>query len=208
MASTNNRPTITGKTLREIAEERDAIDVFLSANEGELTPEIEAWLASNENDVKAKVQAIGLFVKREEQSVVTIGLEQKRLAERKQAIEKRIEWLKAYVAECLDRLGFQPGDSIKGALITVAVQANNPKIVGAPENPSVQYDPLDQDVLARWHREGVPFVSTRTVYSFDRKSALSALQGDASIVSPAMESTQKLTSHDVRVVRDASVRFR
>jgi hypothetical protein len=202
MAKAKTYEPTTGKSLREIVEERQVLDLWLFEQEGELTPELDALMRDQEADEKKKIEAVGYYIATEEEEIEAIKRQIARLAARRQAKENRIDWLKnRYLAEMLMKLGYKVGDAVKGAFATVRIQLNNPRIDGAPENPRVEAKDDEQQVLARWFREGVPFMSVREVYLFDRKAALAELQSF-----PGSKEAIRLSTHDVKAVRDESVR--
>lgn len=191
MAKTKERPPTTGKTLREIAEERVVLDQWLLEQEGELTPELDALMRDHEGDAKAKIEAVGYYIAEEEEDIEKIKRQVARLEARRRAKENRIDWLKnRYLAEMLVKLGYGPGDAVKGALATVRIQLNNPRLDG--EGPDV-------DTLIAWM--GQPGFSKYVryepeQYALDRKQLLS----DASF------NPDLLTVANLKIVRDESVR--
>lgn len=187
MASPKERPPTTGKTLREIVEERQVLAAWLLEQEGELTPDLDELLRDQDADEKKKIEAVGFYIATEEEEVEAIKRQIARLVARRQAKENRIDWLKnRYLAEMLLKLGYKVGDAVKGALATVRIQLNNPRLDGVPE---------DQAVLEAWEKKGVEWVKQKIEYVFDKKGALETGRLDPSYL-----------PEGVTIVRDESVR--
>lgn len=191
MATAKAPQPVTGKTLREIAEERQVLDSWLLEQEGELSPDIESLLTDHEGDVTAKVEAVARYIVTEDQRAESIKAEVARLSRRMAAITNRNEWLRRYLAAQLDTLGFKPGDAVKGTLVTVRVQLNNPRLDG--EEP-------DTDTLITWAMAGAPLAKyirfTPEQYALDRNALLADAKLEPALLPGAM-----------RIVRDASVRI-
>lgn len=191
MAKTKERPVTTGKTLREIADERAVLDQWLLEQEGELTPELAALLADHEGDAREKIEAVGWYIAEEEEDIEKIKRLEAQLAARRQAKTNRIDWLKnRYLAEMLVKLNYGPGDAVKGALATVRVQLNNPRLDGEGPNTDALIDWQGRDDLAKYVRY------TPEQYALDRKAFLA----DASL------DPELLALGGMKIVRDESVR--
>jgi hypothetical protein len=191
MAKTKERPVTTGKTLREIADEKQVLETWIAEQEGELTPELEALLADHEADATVKIEAMARYIGDEEGRIEVVERELARLTARKAAMENRIDRLKNhYIARELDRLGYGPGDAVRTALITVRVQLNNPKLIGDEPNEATLITWAMNDRLAKYVR------FTPETYALDRVTLLT----DAKITPALLPGTMK-------IVRDESVRI-
>lgn len=187
MGTTKDRPATTGRTLRQIVEDRQQLDAWLLEQDGELTPELDSLLRDQEADEKKKIEAVGFYIATEEEEIEALKRTIDRLTARRKAKENRIDWLKnRYLAEMLLKLGYKVGDAVKGALATVRIQLNNPRLDGVPE---------DQAVLELWSARGVEWVHEKVEYVFDKKAALEAGKLDP-----------KYLPEGVTIVRDESVR--
>lgn len=179
----------TGRTLREIVDERQVLDDWLLEQEGELTPELDALMRGHEIDTKRKIEAVGYYIAEEEEEIETIKRQVARLVARRQAKENRIDWLKnRYLAEMLMKLGYKTGDAVKGALATVRIQLNNPRLDG--EVPEAL---LTDWMIDEQRSKFVKYVPEQ--YVLDKVSFLSAAKLDESLL-----------PEGVRIVRDESVR--
>ena len=103
--------------LMEMAEEVDS---------GALIDTLEAL----QDAIEDKAENIAKFIKNLEADAKIIKEEEKRLAERRQSIEKKIERLKQYLQEQLEVAGLQ---KVKRPTITVAIQNNPPSVEIADE---------------------------------------------------------------------------
>lgn len=183
------RPAVTGKTLADIARDKQALEEWLVENEGELTPELEALLTDHETERAAKIERIGYIISEEEAQIEAIKVQLARLTDRKRAAEGRIAWLKdGYLARLMQEMGMEPGDKVKGALSTVALQLNNPRLDGEFTEAEV-FDLYEYDATL------VKFVPQQ--YVPDKVAILAAAKLDPSIL-----------PEGVKVVRDISVRVK
>lgn len=82
-------------------------------------------LQSLEDAIEEKVENIAKLVKNLEADTKIIKEEEQRLAERRRAIEAKVERLKTYLQEQLEVAGLQ---KVKRPTITVAIQANPPSV--------------------------------------------------------------------------------
>lgn len=98
--------------LLEMAEEMD-------------TDAIVDTLEALQEAIEDKAENIAKLVKNLEADVKIIKEEEQRLAERRRAIEAKIERLKAYLQEQLETAGIE---KVKRPTITVAIQANPPSV--------------------------------------------------------------------------------
>lgn len=82
-------------------------------------------LEALQDAIEDKVENIAKFIKNLEADAKIIKEEEKRLAERRQSIEKKIDRLKQYLQEQLEVAGLQ---RVKRPTITVAIQNNPPSV--------------------------------------------------------------------------------
>lgn len=82
-------------------------------------------LESLQDAIEEKAENIAKLVKNLEADVKIIKEEEQRLAERRRAIEVKIERLKTYLQEQLETAGIE---KVKRPTITVAIQANPPSV--------------------------------------------------------------------------------
>ena len=98
--------------LSEMAEEMD-------------TDAIVDTLEALQEAIEDKAENIAKLIRNLEADVKVIRDEEKRLAERRQVIENKIERLKSYLQEQLEIAGI---DKVKRPTITVAIQKNPPSV--------------------------------------------------------------------------------
>lgn len=79
-----------------------------------------------EDEIETKVENIAKVIKTTDAQVKAIKDEEKRLAERRKALEAEIERLKTYVSTTLQNAGLT---KVKGSLLTVSLQNNKPSVV-------------------------------------------------------------------------------
>jgi len=96
----------------------------------EIAEEIESdalvdTLEALQDAIEDKAENIAKIIKNLEADAKIIKEEEKRLAERRQSIEKKIDRLKQYLQEQLEVAGLQ---KVKRATITVAIQNNPPSV--------------------------------------------------------------------------------
>ncbi len=172
----------TGKSLRDIAEERQTLNEFLTEMDGELTPEIEALFDDHEGDLASKVERIGFVIQQNSDLIAATGATIDRLIARNARRTKQNEWLKnSYLARLLAEMGMEPGDKVVGGTTTVRLQLNNPRLEGEvlPEKVSSEYRRIVPEEVV-----------------VDRAALLRDAKLDASVL-----------PEGVRVVQDISVRL-
>jgi predicted nuclease with TOPRIM domain len=81
-------------------------------------------LESIQDSIEDKVENTAKVIKSIEADVLAIKEEEKRLKERRQALESRIDNIKDYLKEQLEKAGI---DKVKRATFTVSIQNNPPK---------------------------------------------------------------------------------
>lgn len=82
-------------------------------------------LASLQDAIEDKAENIAKLIKNLEADAKIIKEEEQRLAERRRAIEAKVDKLKMYLQEQLETAGLQ---KVKRPTITVAIQANPPSV--------------------------------------------------------------------------------
>jgi len=87
-------------------------------------------LEALQGEIEEKAENIAKLVKNLEADAKIIKEEEQRLAERRRAIEAKVERLKAYLQEQLEVAGLQ---KVKRPTITVAIQNNPPSVEIADE---------------------------------------------------------------------------
>jgi chromosome segregation ATPase len=98
----------------------------------EMDPEVlKDTLSSIQEEIEDKAENIAKLIRNLEADAKIIREEEKRLAERRQSIEKKIDYLKQYLQEQLEVAGLQ---KVKRPTITVAIQNNPPSVEIADEN--------------------------------------------------------------------------
>jgi DNA repair exonuclease SbcCD ATPase subunit len=98
----------------------------------EMDPEVlKDTLSSIQEEIEDKAENIAKLIRNLEADAKIIREEEKRLAERRQSIEKKIDYLKQYLQEQLEVAGLQ---KVKRATITVSIQYNPPSVEIADEN--------------------------------------------------------------------------
>jgi len=82
-------------------------------------------LASLQDAIEDKAENIAKFIRNLEADAKIIREEEQRLAERRRAIEAKVDKLKMYLQEQLETAGLQ---KVKRPTITVAIQVNPPSV--------------------------------------------------------------------------------
>jgi hypothetical protein len=86
---------------------------------------IEMALTSIETEIEAKAQNISVILKGMEYDASIIKTEEKRLSDRRRALENKITWLKGYLQEQMEAAGI---DKIKTPTVTIGIQKNPPAV--------------------------------------------------------------------------------
>lgn len=121
---TTTTPAPARETLFSLSEDLLALDALLTESDGELTPEVEAWMAEYRDKLADKVDGIGWFWRTIEARIAGFKAAQDDLARKRQIEERKIERLKGYVASCLVHLGTR---KLEGPTYTLAMQKNGGK---------------------------------------------------------------------------------
>ena len=105
----------------------DNEDIDLSA--------IEMALTTLESEIQSKAQNITVILRGMENDAEVIKAEERRLADRRKALENKVAWFKNYLMEQMEVAGL---DKIKTPTLTIAIQKNPPavQIVNEKEIPA------------------------------------------------------------------------
>lgn len=121
------------------------------------TAVLETALQQIEADITAKCQNIAILMKGLEAEIDAHKAEEKRLAERRRALEGKRDWLKNYLATELDKVGLE---KVKAGVFTVALQNNPPAVEITGQVPAEfvtiipeQYQP-DKKRIAEYLKAG------------------------------------------------------
>lgn len=169
---------MAGIKLYELTEARDILDLFLAETEGEETPELAELFAQLVGEIDEKVERTALWIREKSAEADAIKAEEHRLAARRRTIENRVDRTKRYLEYQLEQLG---RDKVNGLLVTVALQANAPKLVGE----------LTQEQLGQVEGDGLVRVIP-AAYQLDRAQALLALKEGRTIDGLSIERTKSL----------------
>lgn len=108
-------------SLYQISEELLALDALLYESEGEVTPEIEAWLTEYGDALAQKVDSTGGYIRSCEARAKAITEEVQRLQQRKTVEENKVASVKKLLELVMLRLD-RP--KLTGNLFTIARQKN------------------------------------------------------------------------------------
>lgn len=152
--------------LYEAAAQLEVIDGWIQehadeilANGGELTPALSALLDLAEGTFTEKAEAVALKVRELQAEATAIKTEADRLTQRAKTATYAADSLKAYLQRTLEAAGIP---TVKGTLVTVALQKNPPAVQGE----------LSQDALKDLYDDHTLF-AVRT-YTLDKKQVLAA----------------------------------
>jgi hypothetical protein len=86
-----------------------------------------------ETEIEAKAQNVTVIIKGLEADAATIKAEEKRLADRRKALENKSAWLKGYLTDELSKAGLE---KVKTHTFTIALQ-NNPPAVNITDEKAI-----------------------------------------------------------------------
>lgn len=112
------------ETLFSLSEDLLALDALLTESGGELTPEVEAWIAESRDKFSDKIDGFGWYWRTIEARVAGLKLAQEELTAKRAVEERKLERLKGYVRLCLNYLGT---DKAKGQVYSLSIQKNGGK---------------------------------------------------------------------------------
>lgn len=141
----------------------------LANNEDVDAEAMQMALAELGTEIESKTLNIAIIIKGLESDTDIIKAEERRLADRRKALENKAGWLKQYAKEQLEAAGI---DKVKSPTLTVAIQ-NNP--------PAVQI--TDPDIIPARFQTIVP-----ETYTIDKKAVGDALKAGEDV--PGAELTQ------------------
>lgn len=110
--------------LYDLSESYANIQNLLDA-EGTDQESLKMALSVIETEIQAKAQNVAHIIRQMDADAEAIKAEEKRLADRKRAIENRIRWLKDYLK---DQMEMTNTDKIKTATMTISIQNNPPSV--------------------------------------------------------------------------------
>lgn len=151
-------------SLHEIGEAQDILDSLIVEHDGEATPEIEALWEQLSGQRDEKIERWGLWLRGAALQAELIKAEEERLSARRKALEAAVKRGKDALQFHMERLSC---DKVKGKLITVAIQKNNPSV----------------HVLNEHETDGKPARFMRFIpakYEWDKKAMLDAWKEDPS----------------------------
>lgn len=139
--------------------------------DGDVDPQaLEATLKQVEEDINAKAGNIAKLIKSIEAEAQVIRLEEKRLSDRRRALENKKDCIKRYLEEQLASAGI---DKVKTPLFTVSIQNNSPSV-----------ELIDESLIPEKY-----VVITRT---FAKKEILEAVKNGEDIPGAVMKQTRSL----------------
>lgn len=168
------------RTLRDLTEDMLTVNRWLDEEsdeiavaEGEVPAHLVELLDSAEGDFDEKVERIGFLMRDLDTDIEVIKAEEKRLAARRKAIERRYAWLDRYVFNALEAAK----RTVKRPLITLRVQ-NGPKKVVA--------DKGDLGFLTKLSIDFPQFVRViPEQHELDSRAVLDAVKLDPTLELPA-----------------------
>lgn len=131
--------------------------VLMEMLEESETDALKDTLESIEEEINSKAENIAKLVKNLESDAAAIKEEEKRLADRRKAIENKVTYLKTYLHEQLELTGLK---KVKTPVFTVGIQNNPPSVEIADESlvPSdyriPQPDKIDKKTILKFLKEG------------------------------------------------------
>lgn len=112
-------------TLYDLVAVRDLLDAALEAGEGELTPELDAWLEDWSGDFDRKAEDYALVITEQKALAEMINAEAEKLQKRAEARLNLAKRLTARLQQAMELVG---RDKVRGVLKTVSLQANSPSV--------------------------------------------------------------------------------
>lgn len=129
-------------------------------------------LEAIEEAIEMKIENIAKIVKTTESEAEIVKLEEKRLAEKRKALENSAERLKQYAEDELRKTGIQ---KVKGKLFTIALQKNPPSVEVLSESD------IPED-----------YIRVVTQKSVDKKSILEVLKAGEFVPGVSLKQTESL----------------
>lgn len=97
------------------------------------TAVLETALQEIEAQIEVKAENSAIILKGLEGDIDMFKAEEKRLAERRKALENKRDWLKGYLKDEMEKIGM---DKVKAGVFTVALQNNPPSVDITGEVPA------------------------------------------------------------------------
>lgn len=139
------------------------------ANGGELTPELSALLDLAEGTLAEKAERVALKVRELQTEAEAIKVEATRLTQRAKTATNAADSLKDYLHRTMEAAGIP---SIKGTLVTVAIQKNPPSVKGE----------ISPDALHDLYFDQSPFaLMIPQTFTLDKKAVIAAHKLGAAI---------------------------
>lgn len=113
---------MSGRTLYELAGDVLALESLLLESGGELTPEIEQWMAEHAGMLSEKVDDYGMVLRELESRVDVLAAEEQRLYEKRVGLEKSVMRIKAWLVGCM---GQMHAKRLDGKLFALTRQRNS-----------------------------------------------------------------------------------
>lgn len=157
------KPEKVPRSVWDITGELEALDELIAAAGGEITPEVEAMLATLEGDLTAKVERIALFARDSELDADKAGAEKDRYAERETTYRNRERRLRALLLTVLEHHGRDKMQTHRATVVRVRGQVTyrwaGDTYEAIPDGFRRQKPPvysLDVDAVKRALAEGKP----------------------------------------------------
>lgn len=174
--------------LYELVDLREILERQIADGEGELTPELEQALDQWVVAFGEKVEKIALYIGELEAHAEAARAEARRLAELARTRDNRINWLKGYLQQQMERAS---KTKVAGVLKTVSLQAN-------PERVELLV-PIDEADLRSIAMYAPKLVRHDESWALDKKEVLAAHKAGTL---PADVATR------ITVVRSTGIRIR
>lgn len=160
---------MTGIKLYEAAAQLEVVNGWIEehgddilANGGELTPELAALLDEAEGTLAVKAERVALKVRELLAEAEAVKVEATRLTQRAKTASYAADSLKAYLHRTMEAAGIP---TIKGTLVTVAVQKNPPSVHGE----------LSPEAIHDLYEDGAKFASMIPAqFVLDKKAVIAA----------------------------------
>lgn len=152
-------------TLYAITDDLLALDALLTESAGEITPEIDAWMAEYAAQLASKTDAVGFYVRDLEAHEAALTDEIARLQQKKAACAAKQARVKEWVKYNMTRLGVR---ELRGSIYAFAIQKNGGK-------QPIAYATTDPAAFAERFRDVV------TTVQINRDAVRAALEAGESV---------------------------
>lgn len=116
------KPEKLPRSVWDITGELEALDELIAAAGGEITPEVEAMLATLEGDLTAKVERIALFARDSQLDADKAAAEKERYEERERTYRNREKRLRALLLAVLEHHGRDKMQTHRATVVRVKGQ--------------------------------------------------------------------------------------